>query len=62
MLEALPASKGAAVAAAGTDWDREHAVRYILENHTWDRRVALYDRVLRRELAGDGGRSDLACD
>ena len=40
----------AALAAAAKDWDREYARRYILENHTWARRVALYDRLLRREL------------
>jgi glycosyltransferase involved in cell wall biosynthesis len=52
----------AAVAAAGTDWDRDHAVRYILENHTWARRVALYDRLLRREVSAADRRGDAACD
>jgi hypothetical protein len=30
-------------------WDRDFAVNYILENHTWDKRVAAYDQVLPRE-------------
>lgn len=32
--------------AAGKTWDREHAVRYILDNHTWDRRAEVYHRVI----------------
>jgi hypothetical protein len=35
--------------AAATDWDREAAVQYVLQNHTWDRRAQIYDRVLRGE-------------
>ena len=29
------------------DWPREQAIRYVVENHTWDRRVELYDRLIR---------------
>jgi hypothetical protein len=32
--------------AARTPWDRDYATRYILEKHTWERRVAIYDRLL----------------
>jgi len=28
-------------------WDRERAVRYILNRHTWEKRAEIYDRVLR---------------
>lgn len=37
--------------AARSDWDREAGVRYILEHHTWDRRVEPYDRLLRTHFA-----------
>jgi len=37
--------------AAATDWDREGARRFILENHTWDARAAIYDRLLRDHFA-----------
>ena len=30
-----------------TAWDREYAIRYILDRHTWDRRAEIYDRILR---------------
>jgi len=36
----------AAIASANRSWDRDRAVRYIMENHTWDRRVQVYDRLL----------------
>lgn len=39
-----------ALEAAEASWDREAAVRYILERHTWDDRAAVYDRLLREEL------------
>ncbi len=32
-------------------WDRARAVAYILENHTWDQRVGVYDMIIRRDLA-----------
>jgi hypothetical protein len=25
-------------------------MQYILDNHTWDKRVAVYDQLLRRKL------------
>jgi len=28
-------------------WDRARAIRYILDHHTWERRAAIYDRILR---------------
>ena len=28
-------------------WNREHAIQYILEHHTWDKRVEIYDQILR---------------
>jgi glycosyltransferase involved in cell wall biosynthesis len=31
-------------------WDREAAIRHVLEHHTWEHRAAVYDRVIRREL------------
>jgi len=31
-------------------WDREGAIHYILEHHTWDRRVAGYHDILMREF------------
>ena len=34
--------------AARATWDRAPAVRYIIEHHTWDTRVAIYDRVLQQ--------------
>ena len=33
--------------AANKDWDRDYAVNYILENHTWDKRVEIYDKIIR---------------
>ncbi len=39
------------VEAATAQWDRERAIRYVLENHTWDHRVEVYDRLLRNSEA-----------
>jgi hypothetical protein len=36
-------------AECGPD-DRAGAIRYILAHHTWDRRAAVYDAVLRRHF------------
>ena len=36
--------------AARTDWNREYAIQYILKNHVWENRVAVYDQIIRREL------------
>jgi glycosyltransferase involved in cell wall biosynthesis len=32
--------------AAYREWDREKAIRYILDNHTWDHRAALYEQAI----------------
>jgi len=37
--------------AASEAWDREHAIRYIVNNHTWDKRVEVYDALLKRYFA-----------
>ncbi|MGH7475291.1 MAG: hypothetical protein ACRELD_03295 [Longimicrobiales bacterium] len=37
--------------AGRTVWDRQRAVQYILDNHTWTRRAETYDALL-RERAG----------
>jgi len=34
-------------------WDREGAVNYMLEHHTWDRRIDVYDRLIKGELGMD---------
>jgi glycosyltransferase involved in cell wall biosynthesis len=36
--------------AANKDWDRDHAINYILENHTWDKRVEIYDRIMKEKF------------
>jgi glycosyltransferase involved in cell wall biosynthesis len=33
--------------ALNTRWDRERAIRYILNQHTWEKRAEVYDRLLR---------------
>lgn len=38
------------VEAARTRWDRQSAVRYILDHHTWENRVQTYDRLIKEEL------------
>ncbi len=37
-------------AAAEPSWDVSGAVRYTTENHTWDHRVATYDRLIRQHF------------
>lgn len=37
--------------AVQRDWDRDHAVNYILNNHTWDKRVEVYDKVFKDHFA-----------
>lgn len=32
--------------AARSNWDREYAINYIRNNHTWDKRVEIYDRFI----------------
>lgn len=46
----LPLLAERVLAAAAADWDREKAARFILQNHTWDTRAAVYDRVFAEEL------------
>jgi glycosyltransferase involved in cell wall biosynthesis len=36
-------------AAFKSDWNREGAIDYILNHHTWDRRAMIYDRLIRKE-------------
>jgi glycosyltransferase involved in cell wall biosynthesis len=40
------------VQAVHTRWDRVSAIQYILENHTWDKRVEVYDSIIKRDLGG----------
>ncbi len=39
--------------AAHKKWNRASAVDYILNNHTWDHRAQIYDRVIKTELKRD---------
>jgi hypothetical protein len=32
------------------DWDRDYAKNYILENHTWNQRAAIYDSLIRKHI------------
>lgn len=42
--------------ASAMPWDRARAVQFILERHTWDRRVEAYERLLAEEgFAPPGG-------
>ena len=36
--------------AAHKNWDRDYAISYILHNHTWDRRVEVYDKLLKENF------------
>jgi hypothetical protein len=36
--------------AAHHPWDREYGINYILNHHTWDRRAAVYDAIIKRHL------------
>ncbi|MCI0413247.1 glycosyltransferase [bacterium] len=36
--------------AGRTPWDRQSAIRYILDNHTWENRVQVYNRLITEEL------------
>jgi glycosyltransferase involved in cell wall biosynthesis len=46
----LEAMADAIVEAARMNWDRERAVRFVLERHTWESRVETYERVFDRHL------------
>jgi hypothetical protein len=37
-------------AAIYNKWNREHAMRYILENHTWNKRGQIYEEVIKTDL------------
>ncbi len=41
------------IRAAQQHWDRKHAVNYILRNHTWDKRVEVYDKILKENFSLD---------
>jgi glycosyltransferase involved in cell wall biosynthesis len=41
-------------AAASAKWDREAAARYVVDQHSWDKRAAIYDQIIRAELANSG--------
>jgi hypothetical protein len=40
----------AILTAGRATWDKAYCIQYILDHHTWDKRVAVYDRLLRHEL------------
>ena len=37
-------------AAIYKKWQKKEAIRYILKNHTWDKRVQIYDALIKKEL------------
>jgi hypothetical protein len=43
----LPRLADRVAEAAVRPWNREHAIRYILDNHIWEKRAESYDRLLR---------------
>lgn len=40
--------------SARAKWDREDAIRYILQKHTWAHRAAFYDQLIQSELNQGG--------
>lgn len=36
--------------AAYKDWDRDYAINYILNNHTWDKRAEIYDKIIKENF------------
>ena len=36
--------------AAHKDWDKDYAIHYVLSNHTWDKRVEVYDRIIKEHF------------
>ena len=53
----MHAMSDAVLATPRTNWDRAYAMQYILDNHTWDQRVTVYDRLLRPPLAAESTRN-----
>ena len=37
-------------AAIYQNWHKEEAIQYVLNNHTWDKRVQIYDALIRKEF------------
>lgn len=42
----LAAIAGNIESAVHADWDRERAVNYIIDNHTWEKRAEIYDGII----------------
>ncbi len=42
-------------AAVFRKWDHEGAIRYIVNNHTWDERARIYEQVIRQECEARWG-------
>jgi hypothetical protein len=38
------------VETVNRDWNVDHAIEYILNNHTWDKRAQVYDNVLKKHF------------
>jgi glycosyltransferase involved in cell wall biosynthesis len=38
------------VEAAHKDWDRDYAIKYILDNHTWEKRAEIYDKIIKEQF------------
>jgi len=36
--------------APHVNWDRNYAINYVLENHTWDKRAEVYGKIIREDL------------
>jgi glycosyltransferase involved in cell wall biosynthesis len=36
--------------AAYKDWDRDYTISYILKNHTWDKRVEIYNKIIQENF------------
>jgi len=34
--------------AASKEWDKDYAINYILDNHTWDKRAEIYHKIINR--------------
>lgn len=31
-------------------WDKNYAIKYMVKNHTWDKRVEIYDQIIKKEF------------